>query len=173
MNNITVNDWEEFEYVVCELENEIEEPCELEIYLRSMYKLIDKYKLEKPSLNLFYSLIKDSFFEKPIEFNDKWLKIIEPPDEDIINDDLEFFKQVLLFQIAELRKMRDKELKDELKYFGIKSETGNYWYNFSPFMNLECGLRGFIGNKNIPSIYSENINWKTLGIILEVGRIYE
>lgn len=67
--------WEKFYSKVLSLYDEINiEIPELQLYLQSMYKVLDKYKLQAPSLELFYKIIKDSFFEKPIEFDDGWLK---------------------------------------------------------------------------------------------------
>lgn len=100
-------------------------------------------------------------------------KIRDNPDEDKIENDLKYLEQVLLFQIAELKRMENKELKSELLLFGVTSETGHSWYNFSPFDNLERGIEGFISNIPFSRVDPINITWKTLGIILEIGRIYE
>ena len=57
---------------------------------------------------------------------------------------MDFTQNVLIFQIAELHRMRDKELQNPQRYSGINSETDNWWYNFDPFTNLECGAEWFL-----------------------------
>ncbi|WP_428070349.1 hypothetical protein [Chryseobacterium gambrini] len=68
--------------------------------------------------------------------------------------------------------MKGKQLEDEWKYYGIDSETGNRWYNFDPSSILDCGMRCFMdGNKNGDQEFK--VSWRTLGDLLEMGRIYE
>ena len=66
--------------------------------------------------------------------------------------------------------MQNKQLENELRYFGVDSETENRWYNFDPFTNLECGAAWLLSGREDQKM---NVNWKTLGILLETGRIYE
>lgn len=166
--------WGNFYSQILDIENEenIKIP-KLQVYLQSIYKLLNEYKNESACLELFYKIIKRAFYEEPIEFNNEWLKVENEPEEDSFTDGFEYLKEVLIFQIAELKRMENKELKDEYRFFGITSETNNSWYNFSPFDNLECGIRGFIDNIPFSRVDSKNITWKTLGIIIEIGRIYE
>ena len=67
--------------------------------------------------------------------------------------------------------MKDKELHNEMRSFGITSETGYDWYNFNPLDLLECGARGlcdYIGeDETIPN------DWYFLGHLLDLGRYYE
>lgn len=155
----------------------------LEEYWRSMYPLVIQKKHKKPTLELFFELIKDSIENPPIKLNADWLKSINPPESNLFeeevkngekelksdNDEFEFFLKVLEFQIAELHKMKDKELKNEHRYFGINSETGNRWFNFDPMGILDCGLSGMESN----GFNKDLENWIFLGEIIEMGRIYE
>jgi hypothetical protein len=79
---------------------------------------------------------------------------------------------VLQFQIAELHKMKGKQLNDEGRSFGIDSETGNRWYNFDPYSILECGMRCYLDYCEDDEQEFE-VSWQTLGDLLEMGRIYE
>jgi len=65
--------------------------------------------------------------------------------------------------------MKGKQLENKYRYFGIQSETGNYWYNFDPFGNLECGARCMEDNET----NFDDLNWSFIGELLENGRIYE
>ena len=132
----------------------------LEEYWRSMYRAAIEIKDEKPTLQLFFELITKSINYPPLDFKPEWLNSISPPESNLFDatvkigkegvksefKEFEFFTKVLEFQIAELRKMKGKQLENEHKYFGIDSETGNRWFNFDPLGILECGLGGFRAN---------------------------
>jgi len=163
---------------------------DLETYLLALLKLVDQEKEQSLNSNLLLRLLQDAFIAEPAEFNSEWLKITEAPDENImskkftnpaINSTIDksivsdksgiyYTIAVIQFQIAELHKMKSKQLNDEMRYFGIDSQTGNRWYNFDPMMNLECGARCIVDSEEdadqafIPS-------WQTIGELLEMGRI--
>ncbi|MEO1655815.1 MAG: hypothetical protein AAFU64_19900, partial [Bacteroidota bacterium] len=59
------------------------------------------------------------------------------------------------------------------KYFGIESDSGHHWYHFEAFSLVEAGVRGFMENIENGTQPEEPITWRTLGEILEIGRIYE
>ena len=155
----------------------------LEEYWRSMYRAAIEIKDEKPTLQLFFELITKSINYPPLDFKPEWLNSISPPESNLFDatvkigkegvksefKEFEFFTKVLEFQIAELRKMKGKQLENEHKYFGIDSETGNRWFNFDPLGILECGLGGFRAN----GFNKDLENWIFLGEIIEMGRIYE
>lgn len=155
----------------------------LEEYWRSMYSLAVKHKNENPTLELFYKLIEESLVSSPVELKPEWLNLTKAPrsnffDKDLENDHSEitsevgafdFFLEVLEFQIAELYKMKNKQLLNDYKYLGIDSETGNRWFNFDLIDILDCGLSGMSANG-----YNEDLkSWIFLGEIIEMGRIYE
>lgn len=166
---------------------------DLETYLLAIYKNLQDnikiYSKSRPTLDLILSILKESFTTEPALFDNNWLKIKDCPDANRLNrkftnldireeldkvnrtevQGLEFTFEVLKFQIAELHKMRGKQLENEYRYFGIDSETGNRWYNFDPFTNLECGVACLVDNEDD----IENIDWSFIGNLLEDGRIYE
>jgi hypothetical protein len=165
---------------------------DLEEYLAALYALVDQYKEQEMSPELFIQILSEAFTIPPTPFKKEWLNCNTPPHDNgnirkftnpIFKDnldrtfytniqDIQFTLEVLKFQIAELHKMRDKQLKNEYRYFGITSETGHEWYNFDPFSNLECGARCLLNNSDNEDEDTE-INWQTIGILLEDGRIYE
>jgi len=152
---------------------------DLETYLSALYLQIEKQKTQELTIEALLTLLETSFKSEPLEFNPEWLKIISPPEFDIdwidtkgdLNEEIIFTTNVIKFQISDLHKMQNKQLENKLRYFGIDSETENRWYNFDPFTNLECGAAWLNDLKRADQ--EMNVNWKTLGILLEMGRIYE
>ena len=181
----------EFYEHICDLQNDFQNR-DLETYLLALLKLVDQKKDENLSAELLLKLIQEAFIAEPAEFNSEWLSIIKPRDQNIMSkkftnpginpsfnkaaisdkSGIDYSIAVLQFQISELHKMRQKQLRNEIRYLGIDSETGNRWYNFDPMTNLECGARCILdgGDDNENEF---NVSWQTLGELLEMGRIYE
>ena len=167
---------------------------DLEEYLLALYALVEKHQEREMTDELFIELFSQAFTSEPAIFKEDWLLYENPPHNNgllrkftnpAIKDSLpqpntaqpniagvNFTLEVLRFQISELHKMQGKQLKEESRYFGIDSETGHRWYNFDPFTNLECGVSCMIDNSEDEDENVE-INWATLGELLEDGRIYE
>lgn len=184
-----------FEEFINEIENLPSnfENRDLETYLLAIYKNLEDnkeiYLKEQVTLDLVLCILKEAFTSEPAIFNKEWLNITQSPNcnriyrkftnpelKDMVDKSnmaeksgIEFSLDVLKFQIAELHKMRGKQLYEEERYFGIDSETGNRWYNFDPFTNLECGSRCMYDNDDT----GEYIDWSFIGDLLENGRIYE
>ena len=78
---------------------------------------------------------------------------------------------VIIFQVAELHRMRGQELQNELRHYGITSETGYSWYNFDPLTLLECGAQGLEDRLGEETAVAED--WSLLGDLLDLGRYYE
>lgn len=87
-------------------------------------------------------------------------------------DGIDYTIAVLQFQISELHKMKGKQLVDEWRSMGIDSETGNRWYNFDPKSNIACGIQCFLDHGSDEDDVFET-DWETLGLLLEMGRMYE
>jgi len=162
---------------------------DLEEYLLALYALVLENTEKEMNMDLFFNLLESAFTASPIPFDESWLAIEAAPDGNRINrkftnpafadsvdknnasemQPLEFTLEVIRFQIADLHKMRGKQLDDKYRFFGIDSDTGNRWYNFDPFGNLECGARCMEDNNDV----IDNADWSLLGELLEDGRIYE
>lgn len=160
----------------------------MEEYLSALHKNVLKHGNSELTLDLVLKMLCDSFTSDLMEFEPEWLNITEAPDRNRMSrkftnpeissevdkanlsgfHGIDFTIETLKFQIAELHKMRDKQLKNELRYFGLQSETGNYWFNFDPFTNLECGVRCMLDNK----VEIDEIDWSFIGDLLENGRVY-
>ena len=155
----------------------------LEEYLRSVWMLINKYKEHNVSYSLIGSIIREAFHTSPAEFQSTWLDYTTPPPfQEVMSTrnnitksssnlnkhkkvDFNLLKRTILFQIADLHRMKDNELKNEMRFFGIVSPTGNSWYNFDIFSYLECAIRG-IQDRDYKKHYKpENANWIDLLII--------
>jgi hypothetical protein len=162
---------------------------DLEEYLLALLKIVEENRSKTLTYELVLDMIKNAFISESLEFEEEWLKYITAPDENRLSKKFtnpeisqstdksnystlephDFTIEVLKFQIAELHRMKGKQLDNEYRYFGIQSETGNSWYNFDPFGNLECGARCMNDNETD----FDNLNWSFIGELLENGRIYE
>ncbi len=178
---------EQFYITIAKLEESFENR-DLETYLLALYQNILEHKDEELTYELVIDIISKSFTSKAAKFNIEWLDSIEAPDENRMSQKFtnkafsdfvdksnhstlapfEFTIDVLKFQIAELHKMKGKQLEDEYRYFGIDSETGHRWYNFDPFAILSCGSRCMEDNERDFT----NLDWSFIGELLENGRIY-
>lgn len=165
---------------------------DLETYLLALLKLVEQEREQTLTADSLLKLFLDAFSSEPKKFDAEWLKIVKAPDEKTIykkftnkaassSEDknevagdigIYYTIAVLQFQIAELHKMKGKQLDDNDKYFGIDSETGNRWYNFDPDSILECGMRCYI-DPDDDNDQEFEVSWQTLGDLLEMGRIYE
>jgi hypothetical protein len=162
---------------------------DLEEYLLALLKIVEENKSKKLTYELVIEMIRNAFISEPYEFNEEWIKYNTAPDENRLTkkftnpeisqsidktnssnlEPFDFTIEVLKFQIAELHRMKGKQLENEYRYFGIQSETGSSWYNFDPFGNLECGASCMVDNE----ADFDNLNWSFIGELLENGRIYE
>ena len=143
---------------------------DLETYLLALYNLTTQHKDNIFTATLCLELLKQAFTETPVLYNEKWTTIRTMPETDSMSA-FDYTQAVILFQIAELPRMRGKELQDKQRYMRITSETGYDWYNFDAFSLLECGAQGlsdYIGKEEtIPD------DWHFLGDLLDLGRYYE
>lgn len=179
---------EDFYREICNF-SESYQNIDLEEYLLSVFGNVLNQKNKKLTFELALKIFADSFTTKPVQFQEDWLEIENSPDSNRMSQKftnpenssavdktnnstiygIDYTIEVIKFQVAELHKMRGKQLENENRYFGIPSETGNYWYNFDPFGNLECGVRCMIDNGE----NYEKLDWSFIGDVLENGRIYE
>jgi len=67
--------------------------------------------------------------------------------------------------------MRGQELQNELRHYGITSETGYSWYSFDPLTLLECGAQGLEDSLGEEVVVADD--WSLLGDLLDLGRYYE
>ncbi|WP_197481041.1 MULTISPECIES: hypothetical protein [Eikenella] len=92
---------------------------------------------------LCLSLLQEAFTASSAPFNEQWLLIRQMPDEQLkTSDPWQYSCAVIIFQVAELHRMRGQELQNELRHYGITSETGYSRYNSDPLTLLEYGAQG-------------------------------
>lgn len=188
MSDIVKMNNEEFHTHITKLSDSFENR-DLEEYLLALLKIVEINRSKNLTYELVIEMIQNAFESEPLQFKNEWLKYDTAPDENRISkkfthpeisqsidksntsnlDPYDFTVEVLKFQIAELHRMKGKQLDNEYRFFGIQSETGNSWYNFDPIMNLECGARCMDDNETD----FDNLDWSFIGEILENGRIYE
>ena len=172
---------------ICDI-RQTEEDRDLGPFLLALYPLLKGHSKAAPSLELFLKLIKQALKNKPIPFDPNWATITSTPitsgitrkfthpDLNLDNSDIplqetsiEFTLDVLKFQSAELQRMEGKQLANEMRFFGVISDHGYDWYNFTALSVLECGIACSIDNEDDHT----TVTWGTLGQFLEDGRIYE
>jgi hypothetical protein len=166
---------------------------DLETYLRALLRVVEQHQADAMDVEMLFQMLGEALEVDPLPFDMGWLAITESPDEEALKrkltavekqgaemndgmtaaEGIAFSRAVILFQIAELHRMEaDGKLEGQYKEFGIKSSTGHYWYNFNPYANIECGAYCIVDNMEDDAELI-HITWKTLGILLENGRVYE
>ena len=165
----------------------------LEEYLRSLWTVIQEKKSQEPSYLLFVEMLENAFTNPPAEFDAQWLDYKEPLHwnyrEDthvlealkgkkliIVERDIDPFrilKHTILFQIADLYRMRENQLKNEFRYLGVQSPTGNTWYNFDISTYLKCSMSGIGGYDEDRENEFFKCEWSDLAGLLTLGRLYE
>jgi hypothetical protein len=160
----------------------------LEAYLRALWQIASQSQITSPNVQRIADWLDAAFTTKPAPFDPKWReRSLDYTSSLETRDDWE---NVILFQIADLRRMADAgQLEDKWRYFGIDSPSGERWYNFDPLTYLECGIRGVLGgyeesevivlvsragqSANSPVYKVDELGWGGFAGILECGRIYE
>ena len=151
----------------------------LEDFLRSMWGEILKNQDNPITWAILIDIISDAWTNEPLEFDEKWLDIIQSADDieierDVTLPDFEYLRGTILFQIADLRRMRDAgyfELDGNILFMGKQSPTGAIWYNWTPQDFLTCGIGGIgdhQGDDNLP-----DATWRNLAELLYLGQMYE
>lgn len=147
----------------------------LEAYLRSLWLIVSQSKVEDLTIEQVVRWLEEAFTTTPPAFDDKWLNIERDYSEDL--DSKDGWNNIILFQIADLRRMRDAgQLDNEYKYLGIESPTGNSWFNFDPLSYLECGIVGSMAGyqeEEYAIRKIETFTWQDFIAILESGQWYE
>lgn len=162
---------------------------DLKSFLLAMYPLLKDYETQDASFETIKDIVIRALESPPIELNQQWLSYTEPPhDNGMIRKftapDLKstqnnqvysetlgmaFTYDVVKFQIAEMHSMEGKQLDDPDRYFGLQSNLGYDWYNFTALSVLGCGVSCAIDNEDDFT----KMNWSIIGRLLEDGRIYE
>lgn len=171
---------------------------DLQEYLLALLALCAENASQPMSGELLIALLEQAFSAPPAAMPQQCLSLLSLPDDALAETDAyAYSRAVLLFQIAELHSMRGKQLNDEQRYFGITSDSGHRWYTVDPFSLLECGAACLLDSGSessaSPAYGWENmtlrdekygadadnesrpfpVNWATLGLLLDMGRIYE
>ena len=171
---------------ICSLEEEIDR--DLGPFLLALFPLLMDNRKNEASFDLFFSLIKEALSNEPIVFDPLWSKLTQSPtisgltrkftaldleieqkSPSVSENSFAFTLEVVKFQAAEMNRMAGKQLANEMRDFGITSDHGYNWYNFTALSVLECGIACSQDNQDDHSV----VTWGTLGRILEDGRIYE
>lgn len=159
---------------------------DLEEYLKALLKLVLDDTTAHLTAEYLIELLEKAFTSEPVSIEPEWLlinnaptayslkqKITEANNLTLVNNlQKQYTIEIIKFQIAELIKMANDQLKNKMRYFGVQSQTSNFWYNFDPYTNLECGARCLL-DSSTNEANEFYCNWAALGELLEMGRIYE
>ena len=154
----------------------------LEEYLRALWVVIQDNKGHEVTYTLLAKLLEDAFKTQPLPFQEDWLKYTAFPkgvggNLETIKDKFGFMRDILLFQIADLHKMKANGTLDkspELLWLGINSPTGHSWYNLHPSSFLNSARRGIVDSLEPgTSSYNEICDWGDFSIFLWLGQNYE
>src|SRR5258708_829669 len=112
----------------------------LEEYLRSLWILVAQHQNQPVSYTLIGQMLAEAFVTEPATFDHAWLKyeqplhfsyrdgryVLEELDghttkitEDNV-DELRILQHTILFQIADLHRMKGNQLVDPHRYFGVQ-----------------------------------------------------
>ncbi|WP_282937132.1 hypothetical protein [Paenibacillus sp. RC67] len=141
----------------------------LEYYLRSLYNNVLLHENKAMTYSLLGELVEESFQTAPVEYLEQWSKYNRPPSVEVTADGVAYAKEVLLFQIFDLRDMERQEQENQYRFLGTTSRTNHTWYNFDVFSYLECGASGLEDHLGD----APQCDWFTFGKFLELGRLYE
>ena len=97
---------------------------DLEAYLSALYRIVTPHENTPFSPTLCLELLKEAFSAKTATYEEQWTSIHSMPEETEHLSAFAYTQAVILFQIVELHRMKDKELHNEMRSFGITSETG-------------------------------------------------
>ncbi|WP_051620875.1 hypothetical protein [Paenibacillus sp. UNC451MF] len=141
----------------------------LESYLRSLYTNVLLHENNLMSYSLLGELLEASFDTLPSDYDEHWNRYNRPPSPDTAANGFMYAKEVLLFQIYDLREMERQEQENKYRFLGTISRTNHTWYNFDIFSYLECGASGLEDHLGEVT----QCDWFTFGKFLELGRLYE
>ena len=147
----------------------------LEEYLRALWPLVQENKEAKASYTLFAQMLSQSLTSQIAAFDNGWLEYTSPPPEighsQPVEDGIGFIKKMLLYQIADLHRMKEQGVLDQpshILWLGASRKGGRTWYNFLPSTFLSCALGGLNANSE-----TTDCDWSVLAVFLWLGQIYE
>jgi hypothetical protein len=117
----------------------------LEEFLRAVLNRSAKFSdCESLTLAGLYELLASGFTYEPAPFDQAWRDQYAKLPRD--GDGYAGWRATIIRQIVDLREMDEcGTLKNEMRYFGVSTPRHSYWFNFDPFVYLECGLAGSFG----------------------------
>jgi len=127
------------------LEERKETQRSLEEYLSALWKLGSERKQESQfSVECFFGSLVSAFESTAPEFDESWRdRYARDVEKDV---GFSAWESTILRQIVDLREMKETgTLEKEMRYFGVSSPRGGYWYNFDPCSFLECATAGSSG----------------------------
>lgn len=159
---------------------------DLSHYLRSLLPLLSTVERMPATFDLFHRLLLVAFHAEPVPFDPGWLDVMSDDgllyDEhgELLEDSVELqgfaaAYQAVVFHIADYHRLKAAGILDQSAqdlFFGVRSPTGNSWYNFDALEFVAHGLWSREGRlEDGPDV--EQSTWKLFAEIIIGGRIYE
>src|SRR5690348_8317283 len=94
---------------------------------------------ESLTLTDMYDLLASGFTHEPAPFDQTWRERYA----EFQRDDVGYsgWRATMICQIVDLREMDEcGTLKNDMRYFGVTAPRNSYWFNFDPFVFLECAM---------------------------------
>jgi len=154
----------------------------LEEYLRAFWLLVQANQNAMPSYALFAQMLSQALLSPIASFDNDWLNYTSPPGEVgysrsadgnswSVGDEIDPLKKMLLYQIADLHKMKDEGVLEQpphILWLGVRRKGGETWYNFLPSTFLSCALGGLNAESE-----STDCHWSSLTVFFQLGQGYE
>ncbi|MCI0395827.1 MAG: pentapeptide repeat-containing protein [Chloroflexi bacterium] len=152
----------------------------LEHYLRALWGVLEKHRVEPASPHLVARLFVEAFHSEPIAFDESWHGYVSTELNTDTVDDYSYLQHILLSQIVELQIVSEKSTSY------IPDNLLSSWANLLVEYYLEAGVRGFYDYCQTAEVIerasstfigrplqSQVCTWRDMAEILELGKMYE
>jgi hypothetical protein len=170
----------------------------LEEYLRALIRLVQpEQNASHLATDFFLQVMAEALTQTPLPFDEIWASEYPEPQDPAESFD-DWFRTAIQ-QVVDLREMAASgTFANRLRYFGVRSPRGSYWFNFDIGTYLECAMAGTYGGwqegdshrKRVsepaaeleadaslssadPIINVPSVDWEHFTRFIECGQFYE
>jgi len=117
----------------------------LEEYLRALIRLVQpEQDASHLATDFFLQVLAEALTQPPLPFDEIWAS--EYPEPQDPADSFDDWFRTAIQQVVDLREMAEAgTFANRLRYFGVRSPRGSYWFNFDIGTYLECAMAGTYG----------------------------
>lgn len=151
-----------------------------EEYLRRLLAQMQQYQNVPPTSQLLLQIFEEALITEPLAFDENWNKLKEPDfyEEEVAGnkDEFAYTLEVIQFFVADLKRMKNKELKDPNRGNGVTSPSGASWYNFT-ICEFASAFARFDEDAHEDDEHLDidiaDMSWDLIADILIIGKSYE